>query len=66
MIEKLWFLKQNDDIVGIFDDYEIAMEEKDFLIEENSLDTVILRKMDISKIIVHSEEYEMAKDRGYL
>ena len=66
MIEKLWFLVLNDDLVGIFDDYEIALEEKDYLKEENRFDTVVLKKKIISNIPKNSEEYLMAKERGYI
>ena len=66
MIEKLWFLVLNDDLVGIFDDYDIAIEEKDYLKEENRFDTVVLKKKIISNIPKDSEEYVMAKERGYV
>jgi hypothetical protein len=66
MFEKLWFLVLNDDLVGIFDDYEIALEEKDYLKEENRYDTVVLKKKIISNIPKNSEEYVMAKERGYV
>lgn len=66
MIEKVWFLKQNDDVVGVFDDYEIALEEKDFLINENHRDLVSLKKKILSKLSENSEEYIMAKERDYI
>jgi hypothetical protein len=65
-IEKLWFLKQNDDIVGVFDDYEIALEEKEFLKDQNVKDGVCLQKKIISSLPSGSEEYIMAKERNYI
>ena len=66
MTEKLWFLKQNDDIVGVFDDYDIALEEKEFLKTENIKDGISLSKRRISSLVVNSEEYILAKERDYL
>ncbi|MBI9097107.1 MAG: hypothetical protein JEY91_01455 [Spirochaetaceae bacterium] len=66
MIENLWFLKQDDDIVGVFDDYEIAVEEKNYLKEETSRHSVTLHKEIISKLVKNTEEYDMAQERGYL
>ena len=66
MIETLWFLKQNDDIVGVFDDYDIALEEKEYLKTENIKDGICLSKKIISNLTMNSEEYKMAKERDYL
>lgn len=65
MSGKLWFLHLNDDLIGVFDDYEIACEERDFLQDENHKDDVVLKKKDLKKLDKYSDEYEMAKERGY-
>lgn len=65
-MEKLWFLALNDDLVGIFDDYDIAQEELEYLKEESSKNSVFLKKRIISNLIKNSEEYLLAKERGYL
>lgn len=66
MAEKLWFLVLNDDVVGVYDDYEIALEEKDFLEEENREYKVILKRKDIKDLIEYTVEYELAEERGYI
>ncbi|MBB6478894.1 hypothetical protein [Spirochaeta isovalerica] len=66
MSERLWFLSLNDEIVGVFDDYDIAVEEKDFLQEENHKDDVVLRKKFLRKLEKYTDEYDMARERGYI
>lgn len=66
MDEKLWFLVLNGDVIGVYDDYEIAVEEKEYLEEENYRDEVILKRKNLNKIEEFSVEYELAKERGYI
>jgi len=66
MSERLWFLMLNDDVVGVFDDYDIAVEETDFLKEENGENNVVLKRKFLKKLEKNSDEYDLAKEKGYI
>jgi hypothetical protein len=66
MINKLWFLIQNDEIVGAYDDKDIAIEERIYLKEENPLDRVTMHALGIAELSDYPDEYDYAKERGFL
>lgn len=52
------------DVFGVYDDFEIAKEEKGFLEEENRGYEVILKRKDIKDLIEYTVKYELAEERG--
>ena len=66
MIKKLWFLTHNEEVIAVFDDRDIAIEERIYLKEENPLDEISLQGLGLAELGNYPDEYEMAKDRGYL
>ena len=66
MFSKLWFLIQNDEIVGAFDDKDIAIEERVYLEEENPLERVTLHALGVAELSNYPDEFDYARERGFL
>ncbi|MDC7234039.1 MAG: hypothetical protein PQJ58_12470 [Spirochaetales bacterium] len=66
MSKKLWFLTQNDEIVEVFDDRDIAVEERIYLKEENPLDDIFLHSVGLNVIANYPDEFDFARERGAL
>jgi len=66
MNKKLWFLTQNEEVINVFDDRDIAVEERIYLKEENPLDDISLHGLGLVELSNYPDEYEMARERGYL
>lgn len=66
MFSKILFLKQNDEIVGVFDDKDIAIEEKVYLKEEFPLDKIVLVSLGMAELSNYPDEYEYAREVGVL
>ena len=64
MSSTLWFLIQDDEIVDVYEDRDIALEEKVFLKEDNPLDKIVLRSIGMAELKNYPDEYDFAKDRG--
>jgi len=64
--KKLWFLTQNDEIVDVYDDRDIAMEERIYLKEDNPLDTITIQAIGLEELNNYPDEYDFAKDRGFV
>jgi len=66
MPKKLWFLTQNDEIVDVYDDKDIAMEERIYLKEDNPLDDITIQAIGLEELTNYPDEYDFAKDRGLI
>ena len=66
MTSKIWFLEQNDEIVGAYEDQEIAAEERIYLREENPVDKVNMYSLGLWELKNYPDEYEFAEEQGLL
>ncbi|MDA3957220.1 hypothetical protein [Oceanispirochaeta sp.] len=66
MKKELWFLTQDDELVDVYDDRDIATEERIYLKEDNPLDTIRLHSIGIAELSNYPDEYEFAQERGLL
>jgi hypothetical protein len=66
MSRKLWFISEDDDLVGVFDDHEIAREELFYLNEDNPISKYKLYGLTPDELENYSDEYELAKYEGYV
>lgn len=66
MCNKLWFLTQNESIFDLYDDADIAAEEKVFPQKESLNEDIPVRTISMTRITEYSYEFEPAGDRGHL
>lgn len=66
MASKLWFLIQEEELVDVYDDRDIALEERMFLKEDNPLDDILLRSIGMAELQNYPDEYEFALERGFV
>ncbi len=64
MNKQLWFLTQNDVIVDVFDDRDIAAEERIYLKEDNPLDDIFVHSIRLNEIADYPDEFDFAREKG--
>ncbi|QEN08772.1 hypothetical protein EXM22_12525 [Oceanispirochaeta crateris] len=66
MKKELWFLTQNDELVDVYNDRDIATEERIYLKEDNPLDHITIHSIGFAELKNYHDEYEFAMERGML
>ena len=66
MSEKLWFIKEESDVIAVFNDRDIASEEMYYLKEDNPTGRFKIHGLSYSELDDYSEEYDLAISEGYL
>lgn len=66
MASTLWFLIHDDELVDVYDDRDIALEERIFLKEDNPLDDIVIRSIGMAELQNYPDEYDFAQERGML
>lgn len=65
MSRKLWFISEDDELVGVFDDHENAREELFYLRDADPFSKFKLYGLTADELENYSNEYELAKFEGY-
>ncbi len=66
MVQKLYFIEENEELVGVYEDHEYAREEAVFLKEDHPLDHFRLFSLTVSELDNYPEAYDYACDAGML
>jgi len=66
MIQRLYFVQENEDLVGVFSDKEDAREEIIYLKEDHPLDHFRLYGFTMAELENYPDEYDYASDAGLL
>ncbi len=66
MIDKLYFIEENEEIVGVYEDHDLALEEAEFMKEDNPLDRFRLYSLTMYELENYPEAYDYAHDAGIL
>lgn len=66
MVQKFYFIEENEEIVGVYEDHEYAREEAEYLWEEHPLDHFRLFSLTLNELDNYPEAYDYAYDAGIL
>lgn len=66
MSNKLWFISEESEVIGVFDDHEVAREELFYLKEDNPTGRYRVYGFTEAELENYSDEYDLAQSEGYL
>jgi len=66
MVQKLYFIEENEEIVGVYEDHENAREEAEYLREDHPLDHFRLYSLTLNELENYPDAYDYACDAGIL
>ena len=66
MVQKLYFIEENEEIVGVYEDHEDAQEQAVYLKEDNPLDHFRLFSLTMNELVNYPDAYDYASDAGIL
>ena len=64
MVQKLYFIEENEEIVGVYEDHEDAREEAVYLKEDHPLDHFRLYSLTTNELDNYPDAYDYACDSG--
>ena len=66
MVQKLYFVEENQEIVGVYEDHDLAREEAEYMKEDHPLDHFRLFSLTMFELENYPEAYDYASDAGIL
>ena len=66
MVQKLYFIEENEELVGVYEDHDDALEEAEYLKEDNPLDHFRLFSLTMNELENYPDAYDYACDSGIL
>ncbi|MBB6481362.1 hypothetical protein [Spirochaeta isovalerica] len=66
MSRKLWFIKEESDVIAVFDDRDVAKEELVYLREDDPTGEYKLYGLGMEELEDYGDEYDLAASEGYI
>lgn len=64
MVQRFYFIEENEEIAGVYMDKEEAREEAIYLKEDHPLDHFKLYSLTMAELENYPDEFEFAEDAG--
>lgn len=64
MVQRFFFIEENEEIAGVFTDKDIAREEAIYLKEDHPLDHFRLYSLTMAELENYPDAFEYAEDAG--
>lgn len=64
MVQRFYFIEENEEIAGVYLDREVAREEAVYLKEDHPLDHFRLYSLTMAELENYSEAFEYAEEAG--
>lgn len=66
MSQKLWFIRQGEDVIAVFDDHDVAAEELCYLKEDDPTGKYKIYGLGFEELDDYADEYDLSVSEGYI
>lgn len=65
-MSKLWFISKEDEVIGVFEDKEVALDELYYIKEDSPASSFKVYSLSFADLENYSDEYDLASSTGLI